>query len=238
MALEYIRRTSNGRTECSTFSIAPYVRGQALREEFTEQIHTYSPGEPNGGIAEDQVRSPIRFGIIQIGQCRCAHVAQQIRRVWHSSPSIAACDKYRADRMHEAGLKGAGTLVVVARILVKERGEDGVRQEVTGASVEKRCSIPFAISRSTLPVPGIGVRRLFDGGTQADADVDNGIESAPCSQREFLFPIERGGITNVAGIEVWDNADQTLLLFSPDLLGRDQIGGANGHLHVCRRNRQ
>src|SRR6266478_4499270 len=83
--LEYIRRTSNGRTECSTFSIGRYVRGQALREE------------------------------------------------------------------------------------------------VAGASVEKRCSITFAISRSTLPVLGIGVGRLFDAGTESDADVDNGIESAPCS---------------------------------------------------------
>src|SRR4029077_11111648 len=123
--------------------------------------------------------------------------------------------------MHEARLDGAGALVVVARILVKECGEGGVRQEVAGASVEKRCSITFAISRSTLPVPGKGVLRLFDGGTEADADVDNGIESAACSQREFLFPIERGGVMNVACIEVWDDADQTLLLFSPDLLSGD-----------------
>ena len=83
--------------------------------------------------------------------------------------------------MHEARLKGAGALVVVARILAKERGEERIRQEVTDASVSKRCRITFAISRGTLPVPGIGVRRLLDGGTEADADVDNGIESASCS---------------------------------------------------------
>jgi hypothetical protein len=35
-ALEYIRRTPNGRTERSTFSIPRYVRGQASREEFAE----------------------------------------------------------------------------------------------------------------------------------------------------------------------------------------------------------
>jgi hypothetical protein len=83
--------------------------------------------------------------------------------------------------MHEARFKGAGALVVVARILAKERGEERICQEVTDASVGKRCSITLAISRSTLPVPGIGVGRLFDPGTDADADVDNGIESAPCS---------------------------------------------------------
>src|SRR5258707_15238787 len=139
--------------------------------------------------------------------------------------------------MPEARLKGAGALVVVARILVKEHGEERIRQEVTDASVGKRCGITFAISRGTLPVLGIGVRRLLDARTDADADVDNGIESAPCSQREFLFPIERGGIINVACKEVWDDADQTLLLFSPYLLSDDQVGGTDRHLHVCRRNR-
>src|SRR5260370_41140058 len=152
------------------------------------------------------------------GQCRCGQVAQQMRGVWHGSPGIAECGKYGADRMQEARLKGAGPLVVVARILVKKRGEERIRQEVAAAPVDKRCRVTFAISRSTLPVPGISVRRLFDAGTEADAQVDNGIESAPCSQRAFLFPIERGGVVNVACIEVWDHADQTLLLFRPDLL--------------------
>ena len=68
--------------------------------------------------------------------------------------------------MHEAGLKGAGALVVVARILVKERGEDRMSQEVTAASVDKPCRITFAVSRGTLPVTGIGVRRLLDAGSR------------------------------------------------------------------------
>jgi hypothetical protein len=51
---------------------------------------------------------------------------------------------------------------------------------------------------------------MFDAGTEADADEGNGIESAPCSEREFLFPSERGGVKNIACIEVWDDADQTL----------------------------
>src|SRR5260370_42276572 len=132
-------------------------------------------------MGEAQVRSSIRLGIIQSGQCRCGQVAQQIRRVWHCSPGIAACGKYGADRMQEARLKGAGALVVVAGILAKERGEERIRQEVAAAPVDKRCRITLAISRSTLPEPGIGVGRLFDAGTEADAEVDNGIESAPCS---------------------------------------------------------
>ena len=40
--------------------------------------------------------------------------------------------------MDEAGLKRAGTLVVVARVLVKERGEHRMRQEITGASVYRK----------------------------------------------------------------------------------------------------
>ena len=139
--------------------------------------------------------------------------------------------------MHNAGFNGTGTLVVVARILVKERGEDGMSQQVTAASVDKPCSKTFAISCGTLPVPSIGIRRLLDAGTEADADEDNGIERAACSEREFLFPSEWGGVINVACIEVWDYADQTLLLFRSYLLRGDQLGGTDRHLHVCARDR-
>jgi hypothetical protein len=36
---------------------------------------------------------------------------------------IAACDKCGADRMPKTGRNGAGALVVVARVLVKEGGD-------------------------------------------------------------------------------------------------------------------
>ena len=34
------------------------------------------PARPMAELGEDQVRSPIRLGIVQIGQCSCAHVAK------------------------------------------------------------------------------------------------------------------------------------------------------------------
>ena len=55
--------------------------------------------------------------------------------------------------MRDAGLNGAGALIVVARILVNERREDGMSQEVTAASVDKLCGKTFAVSRGTLPYP-------------------------------------------------------------------------------------
>lgn len=60
--------------------------------------------------------------------------------------------------MHEAGLDRAGALVEVARILVKERGEDRTSEEITGAPVDKLCGTTFAVSSGPLPIPGIGVR--------------------------------------------------------------------------------
>ena len=71
--------------------------------------------------------------------------------------------------MHKAGLKGSGALVVVARILVKDRGEHRMSQEVTAASVDKLCSVTFAVARGTLSISGIGVIRLLDASSEADA---------------------------------------------------------------------
>ena len=84
--------------------------------------------------------------------------------------------------MRKAGLNGAGALVVVARILVKERGEDRMSQEVTAAPVDKLCRKTFAVSRDTLPVSGIGVSRLLDACSEANADHRNRIERATCSE--------------------------------------------------------
>ena len=112
--------------------------------------------------------------------------------------------------MHEAGLDRAGALVEVARILVKERGEHRTSEEITGAPVDKLCGKTFAVSSGPLPIPGIGVIRLLDAGSEGNADQGNRIECAPCSEREFLLRSERGGVINVACIEVWDDADQTL----------------------------
>jgi hypothetical protein len=72
--------------------------------------------------------------------------------------------------MHEAGLNGARTLVVVARILVQERGEHRMSQEVTAASIDKFSSKTLAVSRGALPVPGIGVPRLLKAGSEANSD--------------------------------------------------------------------
>ncbi len=67
---------------------------------------------------------------------------------------------------------------------------------------------------------------------EADADHGNRVECAPCSEPEFLFRSKRGGVINVARIEVWDDAHQTLLLCSSYLLGGDQFGGSDRHLDV------
>ena len=55
--------------------------------------------------------------------------------------------------MHEAGLGGAGTLVEVARILVKERGEHRMSEEITGASVDKLCGKRLLYPAAPCPYP-------------------------------------------------------------------------------------
>lgn len=56
---------SNHRSWCSR---ARPFRRKAF-SEFTDYVPTDSSGEAHGGIGEDQVRSPIRPGIVEIGQC-------------------------------------------------------------------------------------------------------------------------------------------------------------------------
>jgi hypothetical protein len=55
--------------------------------------------------------------------------------------------------MQEAGLSGTRALVVVTRILVKERREYRMSQEVAAVSVGELCSKTFAVSRGTCPYP-------------------------------------------------------------------------------------
>src|SRR5579864_7645769 len=114
--------------------------------------------------------------------------------------------KMRSRRHATAGLYRTGALVVVAWILVQERGEDRVSQEVAAASVRKFCSTSLAVSRGALPVPGKRVRSLLDAGAETDADHGDRIESAPGGEQEFLLRSERRRVIRVAGIEVGDEA--------------------------------
>ena len=82
--------------------------------------------------------------------------------------------------MCKARLNGTGALVVIARVLVKERWEHRMRQEVTATSVDELCSIALAVSCGALPVSGKRVIRLLNGGSEADANHSNGIERASC----------------------------------------------------------
>ena len=115
--------------------------------------------------------------------------------------------------MHNSRLDGPRALVVVAGILVKKSGKDRVSQEVTAASVGELCSKTFAVSRGALSVSGVSVRPLLDASSYADAKHGNRIEGAPGSEREFLFRGKWRSVMNVAGVEVWEETDQTLLLF-------------------------
>src|SRR5580704_3933069 len=136
--------------------------------------------------------------------------------------------------MHQAGLNGAGALVVVARVLMKERGEDRVSEEVAVASVGKLCAKAFGVSLSTLPVRGICVHCLLDSGADAYTHHGNGIECAACCHRKFLFHSERSSVMDVAGIEIWDDADQTLFLRSFNLLSSDKFVRMDRHLCAFR----
>jgi hypothetical protein len=51
------------------FSISGHVCRKSFREEFTDNTRTHPSGKTDRGVGEDQLRSPIRAGIVQIGQC-------------------------------------------------------------------------------------------------------------------------------------------------------------------------
>jgi hypothetical protein len=220
------------------FAVAGNVCGDALGEELAHQICADATGEADGGIGEDEVRATICFGVIEIGESARRHVAEQIGRIEHSAATIIARKKRGGDGVREAGLDGAGALVVVARVLVEKRGKDGVSEEVAGAPVDKFSGKTFAVARGALSVAGIGVCGLLDAGGDGDAEHGHRIECAARGEREFLFRGERGGVIDVAGIEIWEETDETLLFFGPDLLGGDEFGGTDGHFHAGRRERQ
>jgi hypothetical protein len=162
--------------------LARHVRGRVLGQKFAQQIAAHSPGEAHGGSTEDQVRSAIRRGIVKIRECSRAHVPQHLRIVGLCAPTIAACEKCGAHRMQQPRLNGAGALIVVARILVKQRGEDRVSQKIAAPPVRKFCRKTFAVSCRALPVSGKGVVRLLDARSDAHTEHSHWIERAACRE--------------------------------------------------------
>lgn len=105
--------------------ISRHVRRQALGE-FTQNIPTDSSGEAHGGVGEDQARSAIRAGIVEIGRCRRGQVAEEIGIVWRSEPTIGARKKMQSPpRAPGATLEGSAQSRSGALIRTARSREDG-----------------------------------------------------------------------------------------------------------------
>src|ERR1700736_972290 len=99
--------------------------------------------------------------------------------------------------MNKTRLLSAGSLIEVAWILVKERSEDCMTQEIAGTPIAELCCPPFAVARGPLAVSGKAVIRLLDACCYADTHERGPIECVVGSEGEFLFRSQRSCVMNV-----------------------------------------
>ena len=117
----------------------------------------------------------------------------------------------------------AGALVVVARVLVKKRWQDGAADHDVRKAVGGGRAKAFAVTLPPLLVVG-NIRRLVDPGKHGHSEDSYGIGRSLQREPELEFRCERRGVVIVDNIEIRKNPENTLLLLDLDLLGSNLFG--------------
>jgi len=157
-------------------------------------------------------------GIVEVGDGSGGEIAEDAGKIWLGMTVVAAADEDAGDRVEEAGADGAGALVEIAGVLMKEGGKDGSAHVGAGDEVAEVGTVAPAVAGSSLAVAAKGIGCLLEAGDGSDESEIAGVGCVLPGESEFLTGGERRGVPLVADEEVRDDAQQALSFLDVELL--------------------
>src|SRR6185312_1249579 len=140
------------------------LRGELAQDELLDDGANHTTAGTNQGTAKHQARATVFAWIIGIRNGARGQVATYAGIVDLLVPVVCFGDKCDGERVQQTRLRGAGTLVEVAGVLVQERGQHGAANQDIGVASGEGCSQTLTVRVGTLTVAGV-VAQLIDSGT-------------------------------------------------------------------------
>ncbi len=141
-------------------------------------------GAPDGhSVAE----GALVVGMVGVGDAGGDGVAHDFGIIELEFAAVGASDEDAADGILRAVPLGAGAELKIARVLMKERGEDGGGHQGADAGVGEGGGVAFAVAPKTLPVGRLTVGGLPHQGDYAKERDSDGIGHGFHGELEFGF---------------------------------------------------
>src|SRR5208283_944807 len=131
---------------------------------------------------------------------------------------VALANHSIGERVQNPRSGTTASLVEISGILFEEGRQYGASDERTGNDVTVRCTKALCIPFCALPVCSELVRRLVNSGQEGNSHKGEGIDYRPKGKLELLPGRKRSRIGDVGDVEIWNEAEHTLLLLLLKLL--------------------
>ena len=169
--------------------------------------------------------------MVEVGDATGGEGSEDEGIVWLRGAVITASEHGAGDSVGKALTGGAGAFVEVARVLVKERRQDGAAQHAAGDGIGIAGAVVFCVALHALAVIVEGVAGLLDAGGNSEGGESDGIEDRVKGEIEFLPGVEWLGVPDVAVVEVGEDAEGALVFgFANLFLGDLDLGGGDVYL--------
>jgi hypothetical protein len=198
---------------------------QVAEEEFSEEVSDGGGAGGHGEGLKGESNSSACLGVVGVCDAACCEVAEDVRVVGLVLAVIAAADEGGGQGVPGSRGDTAGALVEVAWVLMEEGWEDGAADDSAGDGVGQSCAIALSVALDAGAVAGIGAVVVLSAGDACDDEKSCGIGDGAGGKLVFLFGGHRSRVPDVAGVEVLNDTEDTLLFLFAHLLLRNLFGG-------------
>ncbi len=151
-------------------------------DEFLEEASGEVDGGLDGEVLEEETDAALGGGIVGLGDGGGDEIAANAGVVELGAAVVALGEDERGHGVKGARFCGAGALVIVARVLVEDGGEDGSGEHDVGEIVGVAGAEAFGVAFHAAAIAGSAVG-LIDTGGESDTSDGDGVNNG--AQREL-----------------------------------------------------
>src|ERR1700677_1765024 len=212
-----------------------YADRDLADQELFEQGTDCTGGGAEERVADSELDSiPIGRWVVDVRDSCRGEIAEDVGIVGLQMAVVALADDDACDGIEGARGNASRAFVEIARILMKDGGEDCAANEHAVEAVGVGGTETFCEALRTLAVAGEFILTLLESCDDCSACEGDWVERHSEGEPVFLAGGERDRILVVADVEVGDHAQNALFLFGMQLLFGDLLLREDGvDLRAC-----
>src|SRR5882762_5409647 len=202
-------------------------------DKLLQKVDRGSLANPDERVFKRQFQSiAILRWIVEIGDTASGEASKDTRVICLPVSIVALANDGIGDRIQDPRALAAGSLVEITGILLQQRRQYGAPDECAGNKVGVGSAEALSIALCALSISAEIVFRLLKSRRGPNHSEAHWIHRGLPGQLELLLRGERNCMVVIADVEIWDDAQHSLLLLFLDLIFC-HFGSRGYHANLC-----